>query len=392
MMAAARMQRSRKLSRSGYKIPELYSELESALIARDLERACSLAAELSCTVGGHTRSVVSFLLDTYCARCVNSGRAQLNLLHSTLAHIGDGTAKSPDLNAVRDAVFRRGLCALTLLVASAHADEQRSVEAAFARVPRSEHVPSLESALQALRASALARDAHLMSSIIRAAPDEAWFSKARPPCTTLRQAQARLPDVQRLRAAARRDAVWDLWDLATELGRQVGVSEYVDNCLHAFSWNYSSSLTARARIHLLWYAFLVIVKGAPKTGPHPIDPPTLERALLSIDSVFAGTLCPPPAPAPNPAPSPGSPGPASGQAQADDDQPRLAATTKEVESRMGYLSTIPRYDPSRAWEVEKSRLAARERSEDVHARVIDLRQRDTHQRRIGAACSTTPVA
>lgn len=333
-MTTGRMQRSRKLSHSGYKIPELYIELESALLARDLERACGLAAELSCTNGGQTRCVISFLIDTYCARCVNSGRAQMNLLHSSLAHLGKGTARSPDVNSCRDAVFRRGLCALTLLVASARVDD-RSVEAAFARVPRSEFVPSLETALEALRRSTMARDAHSMSSVIRAAPDEVWFSEVTA------DSRSDMPDVQRLRASARKDAVWELWRLACELGKEVGVSEYVENCLHAFSWAYSS-LTARNRIHLLWYAFLVIVKGAPRKGPHPIDMPTFERALLSIDSVFLGSLS-------------------------------LPDKETEEQKKMNYLSTIMRHDSCKAWEVEKDRAEARERSSDT--RVVTLNQR-----------------
>lgn len=341
------MQRSRKLSRSGYKIPELYTELESSLISRDLERACGLAAELSCTVGGQTRTVVSFLLDTYCARCVNSGRAQLNLLHSSLAHLGEGTSKSPDVNACHDVVFRRGLCALTLLVACACTTE--SVEAAFARVPRSEHVPTLASALEALRQATQARDAHSMSSVIRAVPDEPWFSQPRASSPQLDSTP--MQELQGLRAAARRDAVWDMWRLAAEMGREVGVSEYVANCLHAFSWNYSSALTARARIHLLWYAFLVIIKGAPRTGAHPIDPAVFERALLSIDMVFAGTL----------------------------QLPRSEAVVVELETRLGYLSAITRHDPCKAWEVEKDRAEARDRSAQ-DTRIVDLGLRLRHQR------------
>lgn len=344
VLTTARMQRSRKLSHSGYKIPELYVELESSLLARDLERACGLAAELSCTAGGQTRSVISFLLDTYCTRCINSGRAQMNLLHSALAHLGDGTPRSPSVKACHDSVFRRGLCSLTLLVACSRLDD-RSAEAAFARVPRSEHVPSLESALEALRKTTIARDAHSMSAVIRAAPDEPWFKDPGH-----RGAQG-LPDVLRLRAPSRNDAVWDLWRLACELAKDVGVSEYVENCLHAFAWGYSS-LTARNRIHLLWYAYLVIVKGAPRTGPHPIDLPTFERALLSIDSVFSVplSLSAPPSPSPS-----------------------IPTQQCAEDLRMGYLSAVTKHDSCKAWEVEKDRTEVRSKSSDI--RTVSLNQR-----------------
>lgn len=342
VMTTARLQRSRKMSRSGYRIPELYVELESALLARDHERGCALAAELACTAGGQTRSVISFLLDTYSARCVNSGRAQMNLLHVSLAHLGSGTSRSPNVSACNDVIFRRGLCTLTLLVACARVEE-RSVEAAFARVPRSEQVPSLNAAIEALRASTMIRDAHAMSAVIRAIPDEAWFTaEIAPPEPST---GAGLPDVLRLRAAARKHAVWHIWTLACELAKEAGVSEFVEHSLHAFSWGYSS-LTARNRIHLLWYAFLVIVKGAPRSGPHPIELTTFERALQSIDTVFLRQGSVP---------------------QAAVIAPAAASATVD------YLTAITRHDSSRAWEVEKDRLEAREKCSDT--RVISLHQR-----------------
>lgn len=343
------MQRSRKLSRSGFRITELYSELESALIARDPERACCLTAELACSVGGQTKCVVSYLVDTYCARCVNSRRAQLNLLHTSLAHLGDGTSKSPQVNACLDAVFRRGLCILTLLVAcGGQLDTTLSVGAAFARVPRSESVPSLEVAMEALRQSTSARDARSMSAVIKAVPDELWFAKP----SGSSGCRKGMLDVQRLRAVARRDPVWDMWSLALDLGKDVGVSEYVENSLHAFAWGYSAT-TKKTRIYLLWYAFLVIIKGAPRAGPHPIDTQTLETALHSIDRVFDDILSgqsldlradevPPQVTTPPPTST-----------------PKLKVAVADVDSRLNYLLTVPRIDASKAWEVEKDREAAR---------------------------------
>lgn len=331
------MQRSRKLSlsHSGFNIPELYAELESALLTRNLERSVCLTAELACTQGGQTKAVISFLIDTYCARCVNSGRAQLNLLRSSLAHLGDGTSKSPDNKARHDIVFRRGLCTLTLLVACA-GDRPNEVASAFSRVPNyHERLPSLESALCALRGSTTGRDAHKMSSIIKALQDEAWFLSTPRLRNRSRDANhvQEMPDIERLCAYARKDAVWDLWRLACELGKSVGVSEYVDNCLHAFAWGYTAP-TAKARVHILWYAFLVIVKGAPRTGLHPIDQDTFERALLCIDDVFEDVLC---------------------------KRPREGPTVeaRALDNRLSYLTTITRHDPSKALAVEKDREGAR---------------------------------
>lgn len=340
------MQRSRKLSHSGFKIPELYAELESALPSGDLERACCLTAELACTAGGQTRGVVCFLIDTYCARCVNSGRAQLNLLDNSLAHLGDGTSRSPNLNACHDEVFRRGLCTLTMLVACACActsSQHHDVGASFARVPRWENLPTLQSALDALRASTVARDPHTMSSVIRAAQDQVWFMAARKVNAEGGKALSGSPHVQRLRASARRDAVWELWGLASELSKDAGVSEYVDNCIHAFSWGYTSR-TPKLRIHLLWYAFLVIVKGATRAGPHPILPDMFERALLTIDGVFDDILF-----------------------KRSGDH-----VVVEVDDRLGYLCTITRLDPSKAWAVEKDREEARKRVGSEVARCVDL--------------------
>lgn len=345
------MQRSRKLSHSGFKISELYAELESALVARNLERSVCLTAELSCTKGGQTRAVVSFLIDTYSKRCVNSGRAQLNLLRSSLAHLGQGTSKSPDANARHDIVFRRGLCTLTLLVACA-GHGTRDVASAFLLVPKyQEHLPSLESALEALRGSTTCKDAHKMSSIIKAVQDESWFLSR--PCPRSRTKPAKhvqvLPGVQCLHASARRDAVWGLWRLACELGKGVGVSEYVEHCLHAFAWGYTSP-TAKVRVHLLWYAFLVIVKGAPRTGLHPIDQDTFEQALLSIDEVFEDVLCKRP-------------------------KEVQASEAGELDDRLSYLSTVTRHDPNKALEVEKDRDGAHKTTCPQNTKTVDLVRR-----------------
>lgn len=360
------MVRSRKLSRSGFRITELYSELESALIARDPERACCLTAELACSMGGHAKCVVSYLLDTYSTRCVNSGRAQLNLLRTSLAHLGDGTSKSPDVNSCLDAVFRRGLCILTILIAcgGVHLDSTHSAEEAFARVPRSEAVSSLEVAMAALRLATSARDARSMSAIIKAVPDELWYSKP----GTLKCFNG-MPDVQRLRAPGRYDAVWEIWRFAIDLGKEVGVSEYVDNCLHAFAWGYTAS-TKKSRIHLLWYAFLVIIKGAPRAGPHPVDSNTLETALLSIDRVFdeimsgqLHTVAPP--------------------GQSTPSGSGLTDALLNVDMRLKYLLAIPRINASKAWEVEKDREETRSlyMNTEAHMKVVDVKVSKSDSRR-----------
>lgn len=320
--------KSGKLSHSGFNVSELYTELESALCSKNLERAVCLTAELACTTGGQTRSVVSFLIDTYCSRCVNSGRSQLNLLRGSLAHLGDGTTRSPDSKAGLDIVFRRGLCSLTLLVACA-SHGGRDTGSEFARVPLyQEHLPSLESTLKALRIATAERDAHTISSIIKSVQEQVWFSP------------------NKLRASVRSHAVWNLWNLACELGKGVGVSEYVDNCLHAFSWGYSP-LTSKTRLHLLWYAFLVIVKGAPRSGPHPIEQETFDRALLSIDNVFEEVLC---------------------KGQKKDLQ-------VELDVRLGYLATITRHDPGKAEEVEKDRENARGCTSPLETKSVDIMRR-----------------
>lgn len=340
------LQRSRKLSHSGFRIAELYVELQSALLAQDPERACSLTAELSCTPG-HSRCVVSVLLDTYCARCVNSGRAQLNLLGSSLSYIGDGTSRSPHAGSCHEAAFRRGLCTLTLLVACS-SDPSKNVTTRFARVPRAEHVPTLEMALSSLRVSILQRDAQSMSAVVRAVPDEAWFGSKATVASKLD-----CPDVQRLCASARRETVWDLWGLARSCSLETGVSEYVDTCLKAFSWGYCPT-SRKSRITLLWYALLVVIKGAPRAGPHPIDLKTFENAIASVDALFDGILS------------------CRGRAETskvEDQVPDLPVPVPlpvsvpvpvPVHDVASYLYMIsPVFDQVKAWEVEKDRQAFR---------------------------------
>lgn len=366
------MQRSRKLSRSGYRITELYTELDSALLASDPERACCLTAELACTIGGQTRSIVCFLIDTYCSRCVNSCRAQLNLLHSSLAYIGDGTTKSPHASACLEAGFRRGLCALTLLVTCGGLDPAHNVGAAFARVPRSEAVSSLDCAVLLLREAVAQRDAHCMSSVIRAVTDESWFSEPEVGC---KGRGLGMPDVQRLRLWARKDPVWDLWALALELSKEVGVSEYVENCLHAFAWGYCAT-TKRSRVHLLWYGFLVIIKGAPRAGPHPISPAVFESALASVDSLFEDILS-------RPSSQQIPPPPVLSTTKTSKTNMKEAATIAtavavlDMDTRMSYLTTITLHDPSKAWEVEKDREGAREACSgpraDALTKCVDVR-------------------
>lgn len=334
------LMKSRKLSHSGFKIIELYSELESALLARDPERACSLTAELSCTVG-HSRCVVCVLIDTYCARCVNSGRAQLNLLGSSLAYLGEGTSKSPNSGSCRESIFRRGLCTLTLLVACS-SDPSRNVTERFARVPRSDNVPSLECALDLLRRSIADRDAHSMSSVLRAAQDEPWFR------LNVLASKLDFPDVRRLRVASRREAVWDIWALARHSSEETGVAEYVENCLKAFSWGYCAQ-SRKSRMHLLWYSFLVIIKGAPRAGKHSIDPTTFQGALQTTDSLFDGIL-----------------GDNAVTKPVADSTPDPADVVADAQSLVidppgadtSYLYTFPQLDQVKACEVEKDRKSA----------------------------------
>lgn len=386
------LHRSRKLSRSGYKITDLYSELESALIAQDAERACCLTAELSCTTGGHTRAVVSFLLDSYCARCVNSCRAQLNLLGSSLAHLGDGTTKSPDLKSCLDPIFRRGLCTLTLLV-TCGVHPTKNVTARFACVPRSQHVSSLDYAILELRKSIVQHDAHSMSSVIRAIPDETWFSNYE----TASRAVSGMPDVQRLRAHVRREAVWELWALARQLSQEVGVSEYVDISLKAFAWGYCSK-TRKSRVHLLWYAFLVIIKKAPRGGPHLIPLDTFTTALKSIDTLYDDILCKTdvskniavtkttsPIPHLDPTKNSAESTHVTLDAPAvplDVDDP--LTTHPSPQCSVSYLYTILHQDPAKCWEVEKDRDGARnlcQASADTTTRCIDIsRSRRSSQR------------
>lgn len=338
---------SPKLSRSGYLISEIYTELEIAILATDNERACGLTAELSCTAG-QARPVVAFLINTYCTRRINSLRAQMSLLRSSLAHMGDGTPQSPGLGACLDPMFRRGLCTLTLLVASS-TQGSRDVTAAFAGVARAESIPTLALTIQALRESILNGDARRMSSILRAVPDEAWCegSAAREGGASIGLGQG-MPDVQRLRTGHRRDPVWDVWRLARELAEERGVLEYVDDCLHAFAWGFGATIR-RARIHLLWYAFLVIIKGAPRAGPHPVDPDFFEKALASIDTVFVDIL----------------------GGTTDADSATLLPKTKammrtdaeakallDLDARTSYLLTVTKPDPGRLWEVERDRQDA----------------------------------
>lgn len=365
-----RLQRSRKLSRSGYKLTEVYSELNSAVLAGDPERACCLTAELSCTAGGHGKSVASFLLDSYCARCVNSSRGQLSWLVTSLADIGLGTHKSPCATASVDPIFRRGVCTLALLV-TCGVDPTRNVSARFARVPRSENVSTLDCAIRALRTTTGQRDAHSMSSVMRAVPDEAWFCASIDPETSMLD----VPDLQRLRANVRREPVWGIWMLARELGKEAGVSEYVDNCLKAFAWGYSVQ-TVKSRIHLLWYAFLVIIKGAPRHGSYPLEGHvnTFERALLTVDTLFDDIITKhdrcvlPPAPTPLQssiaAPVPPNP------------EMSLSGMTAAT-----YLYTVTQYDPTMAWAVEKDRENAQakwEASFEQDKRSIDI---CSHRRR-----------
>lgn len=346
---------SHKLSRSGYKITDVYTELDIALLATDHERACSLAAELSCSGGGQARSLVTHLINKYCDRCVNSGRAQMSLLRSSLAHVGDGTPQSPRDGACLNEQFRRGLCTLTLLVASSdhcHREGSRDVTAAFASVPRAESMPSLALTIEALRHATVGGDARTMSSIIRAIPDDAWCRFQGEGGAGFGQG---MPDVQRLRAVQRRDPVWDVWRLACELAQVKGVSEYVGDCLHAFAWGFNCSVR-RARIHLLWYAFLVIAKGSPRAGPHPINPDLFEKALSSIDAVFDEVLS-------------GAMATDTGsyektkahvKTKAMERAENEAAAMLDLDARTRYLLTITKPDPGRVWEVERDREEALE--------------------------------
>lgn len=353
---------SHKRTVSGYKVTDVYTELGAALLSADHERACGLAAELSCTEGGQARCVVLFLINTYCARCVNSGRAQMSLLRSCLAHIGDGGTQSPSDAACRDPLFRRGLCTLTLLVGCAsssnsHKEGSRDVSAVFAGVPRTP-APSLEATLEALRRATLSRDAREVSSLIRAVPDDAWCQPEHPSPSSGTPSGLGLgmPDVQRLRAAHRRDPVWELWRLGHELAELRGVSEYVDDCLHAFAWGFGATVR-RARIHLLWYAYLVIVKGAPRAGPHPISTELCEHALSAIDAVFneilsAGQRIDAHQVEAHAEPRPKAKSRASIKAELE------AVAETEINARTRYLLMVPRPDPGRIWEVERDREEA----------------------------------
>lgn len=337
-----------KLSRSGYMISEVYIELESALLAGDDGRACGLTAELACTAGGQTRSVVTFLINSYCTRRLNSGRSQMSLLRSCLAHMGDGSPHSPGLDACNDPMYRKGLCTLTLLVASG-ARGGRDVTAAFANVPRVESIPTLALTIEALREATVGGDARRMSSILRAVPDEAWCSGvlARGDRMDRLGLGHGMPDVQRLRAVHRRDPVWDVWRLAQDLAEERGVSEFVGDCLHAFAWGFGVTVR-RTRIHLLWYAFLVIIKGAPRAGPHPVEPGFFEQALASIDTVFTDVLG---AEATRHEPVP-TKTKAVTRAEAE------AIASSELDARTAYLLTVTKADPGRVWEVERDRETA----------------------------------
>lgn len=351
---------SLKLSRSGYKIVDVYSELDIALLASDHVRACSLAAELSCSGGGQARAVVAFLINRYCARCVNSSRAQMGLLRSSLAHTGDGTSGSPGDSACQNIQFRRGLCTLTLLVASAskcHKEGGRDVTGAFASVPRAESIPNLGLTIEALRQAISHGDARAVSSIIRAIPDDAWckhthtdagmISSAGCPAEVVRG----LPDIQRLRASHRRDPVWDVWRLACEVADSRGVLEYVGDCLHAFAWGFTAP-ARRARIHLLWYAFLVIIKGSPRGGPHPVEPYMFEQALTSIDAVFEDILtCAGDGAGVHTEPTVAPPSTTKAAARARAE----AEAEMELDARTSYLLTVIRPDQGRVWEVERER-------------------------------------
>lgn len=280
----------KKHTHSGYRVVEIIAELDTSLLAKDLERSCCLAAELSCTGGGQARKLVLRLLDIYCARCVNSNHAQLTVLRSALIHIGEGSTKSPGDMSCHEQNFRKGLCMMVLLVACSSKDHARDVSAAFARVPNmiySEDVkPALRDTIRSLRLLTGDKDAHAVSSIIRGMSYDGWHGEVE---SLTKGTGLGMPDVQRLRACFRKDPIWCIWSLARELASVAKVLGYVDNCLHAFAWGFNRE-TRKSRIHLLWYAFLVIIKGAVRGGPHDVEPAILASALDMINGVFEDVL------------------------------------------------------------------------------------------------------
>lgn len=280
----------RKTTRSGYKVIDIVNELETSLLSKDLERSCCLATELSCTSGGHAKQLVIRLLETYCARCVNSSHAQLALISSALVHIGQGSSQSPGDASCHEHNFRTGICTMILLIACSSKDNSRDVSSAFARVPHLEHqenvTPTLTDTLRSLKTLTMNRDAHAVSSIIRSISYDGWHGDTD---NLVDGSGLGMPDVQRLRVCHRKDPVWCVWKLARDLASSVGVIGYVDHCLHVFSWGFNKH-TRRSRIHLLWYAFLVIIKGAARGGPHDVDPCVLECALGMIDRLFEDVL------------------------------------------------------------------------------------------------------
>lgn len=330
------MRRIGKITRSGYKMSDAYSELDAALLSGDSGRACCMAVELACSGGGQARKVTAFLIDTYCARCVNSGRAQLSMLCTSLAYIGDGTPRSPDDGSIYRSDFRRGLCSLVLLVGSV--SPTRNLNASFVRVQRAKLPCSIAKIIEELKASVHAGDARAVSCIVRTMADDSWCDDKE--CAS----GLRMPDVQRLHTSSRRDPLWRIWESALEMGIERGVSEYVENCMHAFAWAYNST-TRNARIHLLWYAFLVVVKGAPRRGPHPIDLDVFEHALGVIDAVYEEILESDPH-ATNVTSS-------SSRCAFDAVAAEDAEDAVTCKDRMGYLSLLTRCDVAKTWEVEK---------------------------------------
>lgn len=343
-----------RLTSSGFKLTDAYAELDAAVAAGLLERACCLAAEIACTPGGQCRALTNHLINAYCSRCVDSNRSQMALVRTSLAYIGDGTNGSPGDTACRGATFRKGICTLVLLVASASRKTDRDIEEVFRRLPCDESVTSttVEDVTASLRAAVGANDPRAASAVIRLIA-----VKGLPPPPTVSDGNVRLPDARRLRIDSRRDHIWRVWELAVELAEARKVTEYVGDCLNCFAWGHCKGTTC-SRIHLLWYAFLVIVKGAPRSGPHPIDPSTFRAALSSIDDVFDEILSRTAAPRPPPSP-PHAP------AQVDfAPSPDVAACVRppgdleciRTVDKVNYLMIVTHHDAAKVWEVERDRI------------------------------------
>lgn len=267
---------------SGFCVRDVYDALDVAFSVNDLDRCCSLAAELLCTPR-ESRALVGYLVALYAKHYVSCTNATATM------RIADSLA---DVDA---SASRRGLCEAVILIACQRRKDGKLL------CDLCEDVETSNAAEAALEAAGWTADALLTlvdprAAVVAAgrlcnAPTSFGASAPEPPPGLV--AAVALSGTPPPGRAVRRDVAWSVWQAAFE---RSGASSDVSGLLQSLLKLYCLRCTARRhrddRLNLLYAAVYVAFKGRASVKPLSERVSGLvAKGVAAIDSVVDEILC-----------------------------------------------------------------------------------------------------